>query len=111
MYSDGQGFKSFHRLGDAKVGEVYSDYHIRLLHFRFRWGLSNESPFLLIIKTMTKEERMLIFPYRDRIKQLIKERNKYKKAYETLLCYFDSISDEEKHKVDKILTKLGLRKN
>lgn len=60
---------------------------------------------------MTKEERMLIFPYKDRIKQLIKERNKYKKAYETLLCYFDSISDEEKHKVDKILTKLGLRKN
>lgn len=67
--------------------------------------------FLLIIKTMTKEERMLIFPYKDRIKQLIKERNKYKKAYETLLCYFDSISDEEKYKVDKILTKLGLRKN
>jgi len=33
---------------------------------------------------------------------------KYKKAFDILNCYFDSISDEEKPKVSKQLTKLGL---
>jgi len=32
----------------------------------------------------------------------------YKKAYEILIEYFDSISDEEKPKVDKELKKVGL---
>lgn len=37
-----------------------------------------------------------------------KEMTKYKKAFDILNCYFDSISDEEKPKVSKQLTKLGL---
>jgi hypothetical protein len=37
-----------------------------------------------------------------------KEMAKYKKAFDILNCYFDSISDEEKPKVSKQLTKLGL---
>ena len=37
-----------------------------------------------------------------------KEKPNYKKAYEILSCYFDSISDEEKPKVHKQLSKLGL---
>ena len=32
----------------------------------------------------------------------------YKKAYEILICYFDSISDEEQQLVHKQLLKLGL---
>ena len=40
------------------------------------------------------------------IKQLQKERSVYKKAYEELSCYFDSISDEEQPKVGKRLEKL-----
>lgn len=36
------------------------------------------------------------------------ELTKYKKAYEILSCYFDSISDEEQPKVAKRLGKLGL---
>lgn len=33
---------------------------------------------------------------------------KYKKAFDILNCYFDSISDEEKPKVAKQLEKLGV---
>ena len=36
------------------------------------------------------------------------ELKKYKKAYDILICYFDSISDEEQPKVHKKLEKLGL---
>ena len=32
----------------------------------------------------------------------------YKKGFEELMCYFDSISDEEKPKLNKRLNKLGL---
>ena len=36
----------------------------------------------------------------------IKELKKYKKAYEILNCYFDSISDEEQEKVAKQLERI-----
>lgn len=39
---------------------------------------------------------------------LIGEMTKYKKGFQELLCYFDSISDEEQPKVHKRLRKLGL---
>lgn len=38
--------------------------------------------------------------------KLIKERDMYKKAYQELSCYFDSISDEEQPKVAKRLEKI-----
>ena len=38
----------------------------------------------------------------------IEELEKYYKGFNILMCYFDSISDEEKLKVNKKLTKLGL---
>lgn len=41
-------------------------------------------------------------------KEVKKELKKFQKAYEILICYFDSISDEEQPKVDKKLNKLGL---
>lgn len=44
----------------------------------------------------------------EKIKDLRKELKRYQKAYQILICYFDSIPDEEKHKVDKKLTRLGL---
>jgi len=37
-----------------------------------------------------------------------REIDKYKKAYDILMEYFDSISDEEKPKVAKQLKELGL---
>ena len=40
-------------------------------------------------------------------KAIMKE-SKYKKGFEEVMCYFDSISDEEKPKLDKKLKKLGL---
>lgn len=40
-------------------------------------------------------------------KPVMKE-SKYKKGFEELMCYFDSISDEEKPKISKRLEKLGL---
>jgi len=43
---------------------------------------------------------------REEIKLLKKERNRYKKAFEELECYFDSISDEEQPKVAKKLEKI-----
>jgi hypothetical protein len=46
--------------------------------------------------------------YKTEIKLLKKERNKYMNGFNILYDYFDSISDEEKPKVDKQLTKLGL---
>lgn len=42
------------------------------------------------------------------IEKLKKELKRYKKGYEILICYFDSISDEEQSKVHKQLLKLGL---
>ena len=40
--------------------------------------------------------------------QAQKEMMKYKKAFDILNCYFDSISDEEQPKVAKQLAKLGV---
>ena len=40
------------------------------------------------------------------IQQLKKELKKYKKAYNVLICYFDSISDEEQIKVERKLKKI-----
>jgi hypothetical protein len=51
----------------------------------------------------TKEVKL-----KEQIKLLRKEVMRYKKAFYTMHDYFDSIADEEKLKVDKILTKLGL---
>jgi predicted RNase H-like nuclease (RuvC/YqgF family) len=42
------------------------------------------------------------------IKKLQAELDKFKKAYKILVCYFDSISDEEQPKINKKLEKLGL---
>ena len=36
------------------------------------------------------------------------ELDKYKRAYEEVMCYFDSISDEEQPKLLKRLTEIGL---
>lgn len=44
----------------------------------------------------------------EKIKDLRKDLKRYQKAYQILICYFDSIPDEEKPKVDKKLNKLGL---
>lgn len=38
----------------------------------------------------------------------IERESKYKKGFEELLCYFDSISDEEQPKITKRLEDLGL---
>lgn len=43
---------------------------------------------------------------KEEIKTLKKELKMYKKAYEELNCYFDSISDEEQGKVAKRLNKI-----
>ena len=43
---------------------------------------------------------------KEEIKTLKKELKMYKKAYEELNCYFDSISDEEQPKVSKRLNKI-----
>ena len=51
----------------------------------------------------TKEVKL-----KEQIKLLRKEVMRHKKAFYTMHDYFDSIADEEKLKVDKILTKLGL---
>lgn len=42
----------------------------------------------------------------EKIKKLKKEKEIWKKAFEELNCYFDSISDEEQPKVAKKLEKL-----
>lgn len=44
----------------------------------------------------------------SKLKKKIEELKKYKKGYEILICYFDSISDEEQPKVAKKLEKLLL---
>lgn len=62
----------------------------------------------------TKEYHGYLGGYNDRqnfihgYKMAQKDMKKYKKAFDLLNCYFDSISDEEKSKVSKQLTKLGL---
>ena len=50
---------------------------------------------------MTKEAKLL-----EENKTLKAELKMYKKAYEELNCYFDSISDEEQDKVAKRLNKI-----
>lgn len=42
------------------------------------------------------------------INELEKDKSRYEKAFNILMDYFDSISDEEKPKVSKQLKKLGL---
>ena len=48
-----------------------------------------------------KEEKL-----KQKIKELKLKLSKYKRAYEVLDCYFDSISDEEQPKVSKKLEKI-----
>jgi len=43
-----------------------------------------------------------------KFKQLKKDLKRFEKAFYIMYCYFDSISDEEKPKVDKQLKRLGL---
>tara|TARA_R110000803_G_scaffold52425_3_gene107960 strand:+ start:2040 stop:2300 length:261 start_codon:yes stop_codon:yes gene_type:complete len=42
------------------------------------------------------------------LKDTREEEPNYKKGFEELMCYFDSISDEEKPKLNTRLKKLGL---
>jgi len=53
---------------------------------------------------MTKKELKL----QETIKELRAEKKRYKKGFEIMICYFDSISDEEQPKVNKQLEKIGL---
>lgn len=48
----------------------------------------------------------IVLKLKEQIKVLKKEKAQYKKAYEELSCYFDSISDEEQPKVAKKLEKI-----
>jgi len=43
---------------------------------------------------------------RDKIKILTKELKKYKVAYQLLICYFDSISDDEQQVLYKKLSRI-----
>ena len=47
-----------------------------------------------------------ILALKERLKQQKKETTKYKKAYTEVMCYFDSISDEEQPKLAKRLDKI-----
>lgn len=44
----------------------------------------------------------------DKFGEIVIKESKYKKGFEELMCYFDSISDEEKPKLNERLRKLGL---
>jgi len=50
---------------------------------------------------MTEKERI-------KYKEVKKDLKRFQKAYQILICYFDSISDEEKPKVNKQLNRLRL---
>ena len=55
------------------------------------------------------ERYMAIDGYKvDNITKLIKEKEKYRKGFDILMDYFDSISDEEKPEVDRQLKEIGL---
>lgn len=64
--------------------------------------------------TIKLNPHITIYPVEEKMvaeSELLKvksELKKYKKAYEILNCYFDSISDEEQPKVARRLDKLGL---
>ena len=45
---------------------------------------------------------------KEKIKKLKKEVNKYKKGFNILMKYYDSIYDDEQPLVDKRLKKIGL---
>lgn len=51
---------------------------------------------------MKKEE------LKDKLFVCKSELKRYKKGYNIMMCYFDSISDEERPKVNKKLKKLGI---
>jgi len=44
----------------------------------------------------------------NEMKEIIKQRDAYSKAYDILMQYWDSLPDEDKPEIDKQLTKLGL---
>lgn len=66
---------------------------------------------------MNKTEEKIIYFLKDDIPELsyfnklrieVKELRKYKKGFDILSEYFDSISDEEKPKVHRALKRVGL---
>lgn len=57
-----------------------------------------------------KKEEWKLSNKNDTINRIVEEHknNRFEKGYHLVMEYFDSISDEEKPKVDKELKKLGL---
>jgi hypothetical protein len=64
-------------------------------------GKAELDDFLLWCGNITQEER-------EEIMEFVNFGNKFEKGFNILMEYFDSISDEEKEKVDRKLKRLGL---
>ena len=58
------------------------------------------------MKCMDNRTESKILALKEELKQQKKDTVKYKKAYHEVMCYFDSISDEEKPKLLKRLDKI-----
>lgn len=61
-----------------------------------------------VLKVKMNTEDLKQNELNELILMLEKDKEKYEKAYNILIEYFDSIADEEKPKVHKQLKKLGL---
>lgn len=60
------------------------------------------------MKTATTTQFETAVKKQEEIENLKKELSKYQKGFNEVMCYFDSISDEEQPKLLKRLTKIGL---
>lgn len=70
--------------------------------------VDNETGVTFIFKSHKDKEAFFDLWDKLEIKAINSKSNKFEKGYEILAEYFDSISDEEKPKVDKQLKRLGL---
>lgn len=59
-----------------------------------------------VIKLLQEYTKPIVVKLKEKIKILKKEKAQYEKAFEELICYFDSISDEEQPKISKRLERI-----
>ncbi len=98
-------------LGDAKDAEAIEDSLNETTRVKITYNdVLKKTPQSISLTMDNKliSKRQIMIPDKEKIKKLKKEVNKYKKGFNVLMEYYNSIYEDEQPLVDKKLKKIGL---
>ena len=98
-------------LGDSKNAEAIEDSLNETTRVKITYNdVLKKTPQSISLTMDNKliSKRQIMIPDKEKIKKLKKEVNKYKKGFNVLMEYYNSIYEDEQPLVDKKLKKIGL---